>query len=401
MDTNNITESFNNVLRRRYLPLRHDTTIFALVQILVEVAFPEQEIRYIQATIKHTNAYRKPRYGMPDFLKERPHTVQGICLANIDRGMALPNCHIKEESTGVFSVVRSSSTQDNCGNPWTVNINEGTCSCPSFQSSHIPCKHMFAIFHHYPSWSWDDLPATLTSSSHLTLDHEASTEVQYKLTSKIYNETGMFHDVAETNASLESPYTPTQPTTPLPIRTSDGRQVYRLQKNIEETLGQCRTLAFLTNNIPALETALSDCKRLMETLASAATSSNGSNGPPTFHAIAQAGVEEFKRTSKALHRVGAKRKRTNCDAQCVKHAKCELTEGSNKQDILATVVKREPGRPKLKRLQRKRPVMPRQVSSAGKLAMLKAAAILRRGEDDYRFLYYYIMHLQLLINTHM
>ena len=57
VDTNNITESFNHVLRQRYLPLRHDTTIFALVQILVEVVFPEQEIRYIQATIKQTAAY--------------------------------------------------------------------------------------------------------------------------------------------------------------------------------------------------------------------------------------------------------------------------------------------------------------------------------------------------------
>ena len=87
----------------------------------------------------------------------------------------------------------------------------------------------------------------------------------------------------------------------------------------------------------------------------------------------------------------------------MKHAKCELTEGSIKQDILATVVKREPGRPKIKCLERKRPVMPRQVSSEGKLAMLKAAAILQRGEDDYKFLYYYIIHLQLLtcINTHM
>ena len=74
----------------------------------------------------------------------------------------------------------------------------------------------------------------------------------------------------------------------------------------------------------------------METLASAATTSYGSNAPPTFHAIAEAGVQEFKRTSKALHGVVAKRKRTNCDTQYVKHAKCELTEGSNRQDILAS-----------------------------------------------------------------
>ena len=72
----------------------------------------------------------------------------------------------------------------------------------------------------------------------------------------------MIHDVAETNASLESPstptpFTPTPPTTPFLIRTTDGKEADRLQKNIEETLGQYRTVPFLTNNIPALETALS------------------------------------------------------------------------------------------------------------------------------------------------
>ena len=156
---------------------------------------------------------------MPDFLRERPHIVQGMCLANIDRGMALPKCDIKEWSTGVFSVMKSSSTQDTCSNPWTVNIPDGICSCPSFQSSHIPCKHMFAIFHHYPRWSWDDLLTTLTNSSHLTLDHTTSTQVQYKLTPQVYNEAGMFQDVDEASISLESSSTP-EPTTPLPIRTS-------------------------------------------------------------------------------------------------------------------------------------------------------------------------------------
>ena len=72
----------------------------------------------------------------------------------------------------------------------------------------------------------------------------------------------MIHDVAETKPSLESPstptpFTPTPRTTPFLIRTTDGKEFDRLQKNIEETLGQCTTVSFLTNNIPAQETALS------------------------------------------------------------------------------------------------------------------------------------------------
>jgi len=82
--------------------------------------------------------------------------------------------------------------------------------------------------------------------------------------------------------------------------------VYRLQKSIEEALGQCRTLAFFNNDIPTLETALDQCKVVTETLASS-TTSMGPNMLPVFHSIAKAGVE-FKSTGKALHRVGVKRK---------------------------------------------------------------------------------------------
>ena len=112
----------------------------------------------------------------------------------------------------------------------------------------------FAIFHHYPTWSWNDLLATLTyiTSSHLTLEHETTTQVQQELTPKISNETGMFQDVNEASVSLDTSSTlPT--TTPLPIQTSDGRQVYRLQKKIEQTFGHCTTPAFSTSNIPTLE----------------------------------------------------------------------------------------------------------------------------------------------------
>ena len=66
----------------------------------------------------------------------------------------------------------------------------------------------------------------------------------------------------------------------------------------------------------------------------------------------------------------------------MKHAKPELAEGSYKQDVPATVVKCEPGHSKLKCLQRKQPVMPKQVSSAGKAAMLEVTAILQRGLHD-------------------
>ena len=64
--------------------------------------------------------------------------------------------------------------------------------------------------------AWDDLPATLTNSSHLTLDHETTTQVQQGLTPKICNDTEMFQDFNEASVLLDTSSTP--PTaTPLPI----------------------------------------------------------------------------------------------------------------------------------------------------------------------------------------
>ena len=126
--------------------------MFALTQVLVEVVFPEQQLKYIQATVKQTSMYRSPRYPMPDFLTERPHPIQGICLLNIERGKSIPFCHItKQPENGVFKI-RRGSTLASDEDTWTVNIPDGNCTCPAFQTSHIPCKHMFAIFHHHSAW---------------------------------------------------------------------------------------------------------------------------------------------------------------------------------------------------------------------------------------------------------
>ena len=32
---------------------------------MLEVAFPEQEMQYIQATVQQTHPYRKPKYDIP------------------------------------------------------------------------------------------------------------------------------------------------------------------------------------------------------------------------------------------------------------------------------------------------------------------------------------------------
>lgn len=123
----------------------------------------------------------------------------------------------------------------------------------------------------------------------MTLNHHATAQ---SLCGQLPPATCIGEDVADDNVPQESQEDSEtlQAANPqsgqIPRKTTSGRQVYRLQKSIEEALGGCRTLAFMTNDITALESALAQCQSLAETLMSSATISEGLNCPPVFHASA-------------------------------------------------------------------------------------------------------------------
>lgn len=331
VNTNNITESFNNVLRKRYLPLRHDTTVFALAQVLLEVVFPEQELKYVQATVKQTSTYRSPRYSLPDFLKERPHSIQGICLLNIERGKSIPSSHIAEvHNTGLFNVKKGSTPSSD--EVWSINISEGNCTCPAFQNSHIPCKHMFAIFHHYNSkWKWSDLPKSLIDAPHMSLDIQCTSHNDEYIT---------YNDDSTDTSNIPST------SNDIPVSRTNGKQVYRLQKQIEEALSQYRTLTFLTNDIPTLGNVLEELNRIRTSLKESAIIPGGENCPPAFKALAAAGVEDFKMNNRTVYRRGVKR-----TSQYTKGVSQPKKQKCNKTDVLLEAKRREAGRPKLKQPQ--------------------------------------------------
>lgn len=249
-------------------------------------------MRYVQATIKQTGAYRKPRYDIPCFLQDRPESVQSLCLLNIQRGTSIPASYITQQdlpSSGKFKLKKTSSGSEG-DDQWEVDICNGTCTCPSFISAHVPCKHMFAIFHHYTQWSWDSLPKELTESVHMTLDTPICMDDAVSS-----NDTDIImQEYAERSQAI-------------PVHSTQGTQIYRLQKQIEEVLGRCRSLAFLTNDPLCLQQALTQCKTVMDTLMSSAADTAEPHLPPIFHSIAKAGVEEFKCSTKIEHRRGIKR----------------------------------------------------------------------------------------------
>lgn len=110
-------------------------------------------------------------------------------------------------------------------------------------------------------------------------------------------------------------------------------------------------------------------------LKDAATIPGGENCPPSFNALACAGADEFRKNNKIIHRAGAKCKSCNTKGSSQpKRQKC-----NSMTDILLGAKRKEAGRPKLKRAQRRKPVLLRQVSSQAKQKLKQAAAIIRRG----------------------
>ena len=44
------------------------------------------------------------------------------------------------------------------------------CTCKDWTRWHIPCKHFFAVFNHFPNWGWATLPKKYLENEYLTAD---------------------------------------------------------------------------------------------------------------------------------------------------------------------------------------------------------------------------------------
>ena len=121
VDTDNLTEAFNHALRCRYLHLQQDKTVSAFVRVVIDIVFSEHEREYIIATTQQRYTYRIPRYPLPAYLKNRPHSVQAACLLNIEKAKDIKIEDISEIQSGEYKVCATTAHSKD----YTVNILEG------------------------------------------------------------------------------------------------------------------------------------------------------------------------------------------------------------------------------------------------------------------------------------
>ena len=365
INTNNITESINNVMRSCYLKVWPDASVLSLTEVLLEVAFPEMEKKYIQATVKQMETYRKSRYPLPYFLLNRPRTVQGECLANQEKAKAITNsmvCSTQQE--GVFQVHGKNSPEPG----YQVNISLGQCSCVYFTLKKIPCKHMFAVFDHYPLWTWHHLPASLTESPYMKLDDIHSTAEREFTTAG----DGTDNQSADVNELVPAAEECTQE---IPVPTTAGNQIYTMQRKARDALAECISLVFCTTELPTLKAINTEALAMKKVLLEQCSSSKTSNDIPALHLLSKSAVRHARETTKQQARTGVRLKR-------LQKKKCTL-KPQQSDPLLQTIGNsKQRGRPKKKKEQRKKSPFPIQVSVETRIKLLRAAVAKKLGERN-------------------
>lgn len=163
----------------------------------------------------------------------------------------IPPSHIKTtESDGVFKVKSQDDFQR-----FENEDQQPSCECQFWVHNHLPCKHFFAIFRHYPEWGWEKLPQHYTNSPMLILDEAiigkpvhshmptpSSQVVDDTLDSSIPSENIQVEPTSAPACSLSYAQLPQKKCSPK-----------ALDSICREILGEIRQLTFLMDNRDDLE----------------------------------------------------------------------------------------------------------------------------------------------------
>ena len=333
IDTDNLTEAFNHALRSQYLQLRQDSSVTDLIEVLVNIVFPEQQHEYTVAVAQQTDAYRKPQYDIPDYLSDRPRNVQTACLANMSKAKQFISSDVTTDGDGVFTLKSNDKS-------YVVNIPGGYCECPYFSKTKIPCKHMFAIFSLFSEqWSWHDLPCQLTECAYMTLEtslleqdlvdtiiSEPVGELQDAFTSAVtvgnttenqYSDAVICtmmddgnYDVVLDNGDIcvelekrnNGENEIDKPAQQIPTAETSTHKLRSLQKNAHTVLTKCKDVCYLTNDCSVLEAVIQNAEEIYCELVESADPSNTSKFLPVFPVLAHNSANISRKRTKLLCR---------------------------------------------------------------------------------------------------
>ncbi len=127
-------------------------------------------LRYIVQNLKCLEEYKKYDSDVPEFLRNRPSLLLNHIMPRWTAASRSPSTSVKELSPGVFEA----SLADG-GGLYSVTFHGDmpNCTCQDWARTHMPCKHILAIFVHLPSkYSWATLPEVYRNCPHFCVDED-------------------------------------------------------------------------------------------------------------------------------------------------------------------------------------------------------------------------------------
>ena len=129
---------------------------------------------------KLLSSYRSYNTNIPIYLHERPHAIIKHCMERRDASGNIQQHQvviIVDEEKGEFNV----RSEQDANKEYRVSFGTDTsppvlpsCECYDWERNRLPCKHFFAVFAHFPKWSFEQLPDSYKKSPFLTVDEFVS-----------------------------------------------------------------------------------------------------------------------------------------------------------------------------------------------------------------------------------
>lgn len=201
VDTNNGTEALNRVFKYKYLPKQKHMTLSHIICNITAQFLPALHYKYVFKNFKQSELYRSYNPSVvPKYLQGRPKETILHCLHR----QAASNKFAREDVTHVnMDKFLVKGKKDLYSIQFGDQSNDPQCTCKDWQTFHLPCKHFFAVFNHFPEWNWEKLPNHYLTSPYLSADNEAVAEYVGGLNNNSTNSTDL--DITLPDYS-ESPY---------------------------------------------------------------------------------------------------------------------------------------------------------------------------------------------------
>ena len=109
--------------------------------------------------------------SIPPYIHDRPREFVLHCLGRRKIALGSDLSGITCQGKGLFSVVSFANNLSECYKVYFGNENEmPKCSCYDLCKTGYLCKHFFAVFEIFPSWSFNALSPIYINSPFLNLD---------------------------------------------------------------------------------------------------------------------------------------------------------------------------------------------------------------------------------------